>query len=313
MDTRNLGSSGLRVSAVGLGCNNFGGRIGLDATTAVVDRAIDLGITLFDTADSYGNRGGSETALGQSLGDRRKKIVLATKVGWAMDDDGVLKGGARRYVMSAVEDSLRRLKTDWIDLYQFHVVDPLTPIEETLRAFDDLVRAGKVRYVGWSNAAAWQLADAVWTSRHHGLARFVSTQAEFSLLETGARRELIPACAAMGVGLLPFFPLASGLLSGKYRRGEAMPAGTRLATTPKMGERYMTDANWEKLAALEAFSAANGKTLLDVAFAWLLSFNAVSSVIAGATRPEQIDANVAAAGWRLDAAQRAEVDRILAG
>ena len=313
MDLRNLGSSGLRVSSVGLGCNNFGGRIGLDATRAVVDRAIDIGITLFDTADSYGNRGGSETLLGETLGDRRKKIVLATKVGWAMDDAGALKGGSRRYVMSAVEDSLRRLKTDWIDLYQFHVHDPLTPIEETLRAFDDLVRAGKVRYIGWSNAAAWQLTDAVWTSRTLGLSRFISTQAEFSLLETAARRDLLPACSAMGVGLLPFFPLASGLLSGKYKRGEASPSGTRLASTPKMGERYMTDANWAKLESLETFCAAHGKALLDLAFAWLLSFDAVSSVIAGATRPEQIDANVAAAAWRLDATERAEVDRILAG
>lgn len=311
METRNLGSSGLRVSAVGLGCNNFGGRLGLEATRAVVDAAIDKGITLFDTADSYGNRGGSETLLGQSLGERRKKIVLATKVGWAMDDEGALKGGSRRYVMSAVEDSLRRLKTDWIDLYQFHIVDPLTPVEETLRAFDDLVTAGKVRYIGWSNAAAWQMADAVWTSKHLGLSRFVSTQAEFSLLETGARRELIPACNALGVGLLPFFPLASGLLSGKYRQSEAAPAGTRLASTPKMGERYMTEANWQKLAALEAFATARGKSLLDLAFAWLLSFADVSSVIAGATKPEQVEANVAAAGWTLDAAERAEVDGIL--
>lgn len=313
MELRNLGQSGLRVSAVGLGCNNFGGRIAGDATRAVVDRAIDLGITFFDTADSYGNRGGSETLLGEALGARRGRIVLATKVGWPMDDSGLLQGGSRRYIMAAVEASLKRLKTDWIDLYQFHLPDPATPVEETLRAFDDLVRAGKVRYIGWSNAAAWQLTDAVWTSRSLGLGRFVSTQAEFNLLETSPRQELLPAAAALGVGLLPFYPLAGGMLSGKYRRGEEMPAGSRLSNTPKLKERYATEANWARLSALEKFCRERDRSLLDLAFAWLLSFAQVSSVIAGATRPDQVEANVAAGGWRLDAAERAEVDRIIAG
>lgn len=313
MELRNLGTSGLRVSAIGLGCNNFGGRTDREATARVIDRAIEKGITLFDTADSYGNRGGSETLLGELLGPRRKDIVLATKVGWAMDDEGRKKGGSRRYVMSAVEDSLRRLRTDWIDLYQFHVSDPETPIEETLRALDDLVRAGKVRYIGWSNAPAWQLVDAIWTSRTAGLERFVSIQAEYSLLETGPERELIPAAKAHGVGLLPFFPLASGMLTGKYRRGQPMPEGARLTNAPRMGERYMTDANWARVEALEAFASGRGRSLLDLAFAFLLASPVVSSVIAGATRPEQVDANVSAGDWRLDADELASVRAILSG
>lgn len=313
MELRNLGTSGLRVSAIGLGCNNFGGRTDREATARVIDRAIEKGITLFDTADSYGNRGGSETLLGELLGPRRKDIVLATKVGWAMDDEGRKKGGSRRYVMSAVEDSLRRLRTDWIDLYQFHVSDPETPIEETLRALDDLVRAGKVRYIGWSNAPAWQLVDAIWTSRTAGLERFVSIQAEYSLLETGPERELVPAAKAHGVGLLPFFPLASGMLTGKYRRGQPMPEGARLTNAPRMGERYMTDANWARVEALEAFASGRGRSLLDLAFAFLLASPVVSSVIAGATRPEQVDANVSAGDWRLDADELASVRAILSG
>jgi aryl-alcohol dehydrogenase-like predicted oxidoreductase len=312
MEYRNLGLSGLTVSAVGLGCNNFGGRIGLDATRAVVDRAIDAGITLFDTADSYGNRGGSETALGECLGPRRKDIVLATKFGWPMDDAGRLKGGSRRYVMAAVEDSLRRLRTDWIDLYQFHVADPLTPIDETLRALDDLVRAGKVRYIGWSNAAGWQLVDAVWTSRSAGIERFVSIQAEYSLLERGIEAELLPAARATGVGLLPYFPLAGGMLTGKYRRDAPMPEGARLASMTKLADRYMTPENWDRLGRVEAWCDRNGRDLLEVAVGWLLAQPAVASVIAGATRPEQIDANVAAGARPLSAAEAAEVTALLA-
>src|SRR5215469_5152049 len=192
VEIRNLGRSGLRVSAIGLGCNNFGGRIDLEATRKVIHKAIDLGITLFDTADVYGNRGGSETLMGQVLGDRRKDIVLATKFGNAMSDDGTKKGGSRRYVMQAVEDSLRRLQTDWIDLYQLHVVDPLTPIEETLRALDDLVRAGKVRYIGLSNVPAWQVVEAQWTSRVSGLNAFTSCQDEYSMLVRGIERDIVP-------------------------------------------------------------------------------------------------------------------------
>ena len=210
MQERNLGSSGLRVSLVGLGCNNFGGRIDLEATRKVVHKALDLGITLFDTADIYGERGGSETFLGQILGERRKDIVLATKFGMEMDAAGKKKGGSRGYVMQAVEDSLRRLRTDWIDLYQLHRPDPLTPIEETLRVLDDLVRQGKVRYIGCSNLPAWQVVEAQWTARTEHLNAFASCQDEYSLLVRDIERELVPAIEAYRMGLLPFFPLASG-------------------------------------------------------------------------------------------------------
>ena len=231
MQERNLGSSGLRVSLVGLGCNNFGGRIDLEATRKVVHKALDLGITLFDTADVYGERGGSERFLGEVLGERRKDIVLATKFGMDMDDAGRMKGGSRAYVMKAVEDSLRRLRTDWIDLYQLHRADPLTPIEETLRALDDLVRQGKVRYVGCSNLAAWQVVEAQWTADTKNLNAFASCQDEYSLVVRDIERELVRAIEAYRMGLLPFFPLASGLLTGKYKRDAPPPKGTRLATT----------------------------------------------------------------------------------
>ena len=311
MNLRNLGASGLRVSAVGLGCNNFGGRIGIDGTRLVIDRAIERGITLFDTADSYGNRGGSESLMGEVLGARRNAIVLATKFGWPMDDAGIAKGGSRRYVMSAVEASLRRLKTDWIDLYQFHLTDPLTPIEETLRALEDLVRQGKVRYVGWSNTTGWRLVDAAWTAQIAGVSAFVSVQAEYNVLDRRIEAELIPAARAKGVGLLPFFPLAGGLLSGKYSRHGPMPEGARLTITPKLAERYLTGANWDAIEILREFCKARRRTLLDLAFAWLLAWPVVGSVIAGATRPEQIDANVAAADWTLTAADIAELDKII--
>ena len=312
MEIRNLGKSGLRVSVVGLGCNNFGGRLGTDATRRVVYAALDAGITLFDTADTYGNKGGSETQLGEVLGDRRKDIVLATKFGMPMDEAGVLTGGSRRYIMAAVEASLRRLKTDWIDLYQLHQPDPLTPIEETLRALDDLVRQGKVRYIGSSNFAGWQTADAAWTSRHFELASFASAQNEYSLLVRDVERELVPALQSYRMGLLPFFPLAGGLLTGKYKRNTPMPPGARLTDTPRFGDRFLTPRNWEIASALDAFCAERGKSLLELAFSWLASRPTVSSVIAGATTPEQIQANIGATGWQLTAEELTAVDRITA-
>jgi aryl-alcohol dehydrogenase-like predicted oxidoreductase len=310
MQFRNLGRSGLIVSAVGLGCNNFGGRIDLDASRKVVDRAIDVGITLFDTADIYGDMGGSETVLGKVLGGRRKDIVLATKFGGAMDKDGVLKGASRRYIMAAAEASLQRLQTDWIDLYQLHLPDPRTPIEETLRALDDLIRQGKVRYVGSSNLAGWQIADAEWTAREAGFARFVSAQDELSLVARRIEKDVVPAVEAYGLGFLPYFPLASGLLTGKYRRGESLPPGTRLANNLGLAERYASEANLEKVEELRAFAEARGRSLLELAFSWLLARPFVSSVIAGATKPEQVVANVAAIGWKLSAEDMAAVDRI---
>lgn len=312
MEMRNLGRSGLRVSAVGLGCNNFGGRIGLDATRAVIHKAFDLGITLFDTADAYGNLGGSEELMGQVMGERRKDIVLATKFALPMDAAETLKGASRRYIMSAVEASLRRLRTDWIDLYQLHRPDPLTPIEETLRALDDLVRQGKVRYVGCSNLPAWQVVEAQWTARQCGLNAFVSCQDEYSLLVRDIERELLPAMRGYNLGLLPFFPLASGLLTGKYKRNAPRPDGARLTTTQRLADRYMTEANWPKVEALDAFATARGHTLLELAFSWLASEPAVGSVIAGATRPEQLEQNVRAVSWALTADDRAEIDRIAA-
>lgn len=312
MDFRNVGKSGLRVSLVGLGCNNFGSRIDLESTRSVVHQALDLGVTLFDTADSYGNRGGSETFLGQILGDRRKDLVLATKFSSPMDDAGTMKGASRRYILTAVEASLRRLKTDWIDLYQLHWPDPLTPLEETLRALDDLVRQGKVRYIGCSNLPAWQVVEARWISRQLGFNAFVSCQNEYSLLVRGIERELMPAIEAHGLGLLPYFPLASGLLTGKYARNKPVPEGTRLAAWPSLQERYMNEANWEILARLEQFCSSRGHTLLELAFSWLTAKPLVASVIAGATTPDQVEQNVNATHWALGANDLAEIDRLTA-
>jgi aryl-alcohol dehydrogenase-like predicted oxidoreductase len=312
VEIRNLGRSGLRVSAIGLGCNNFGGRIDLEASRAVVHAALDAGITLFDTADVYGERGGSETALGEILGPRRKDIVLATKFAMPMDAAETLKGASRRYIVAAVEASLKRLRTDWIDLYQQHRPDPLTPIEETLRALEDLTRAGKIRYAGCSNLAGWQVVEAVWTARMNSLAGFVSCQDEFSLVERKHEQELLPAMRACGLGLLPYFPLASGLLTGKYKRNATMPADARLTNTQRLADRYLTDANWSLAERLTDFAEARGRTLLELAFSWLLARPPVASVIAGATRPEQIAANVKAGNWALAAEDLAEIDRIAA-
>jgi aryl-alcohol dehydrogenase-like predicted oxidoreductase len=310
MQIRNLGVSGLRVSAVGLGCNNFGQRTDLETSRKVIHKAIDLGVTLFDTADIYAGRGGSETVLGEVLGDRRKDIVLATKFSKPMSDDGRKQGASRRYIMAAVEDSLRRLKTDYIDLYQQHDYDPLTPIEETLRALDDLVRQGKVRYIGNSNFPAWRISEAEFTARAANTTRFVSCQDEYSLVVRGIEKDLLPAAQAYNLGLLPFFPLASGLLTGKYQRGAAAPADTRFAKAPALRDRYMTPHNEDIVEKLDAFAKAHGHSMLELAFSWLASRPQVSSVIAGATRVEQIEANVKAIDWTLSAEELAEIDTI---
>jgi aryl-alcohol dehydrogenase-like predicted oxidoreductase len=301
------------VSAVGLGCNNFGMRIDLEATRKVVAKALDLGITLFDTADIYGGMGGSETMLGQVLGERRKDIVLATKFAGPMFEGKTRRDASRRYIMTAVEASLKRLKTDWIDLYQLHFPDPLTPIEETLRALDDLIHQGKVRYIGCSNLPAWQVVEAQWTSRRLKINKFISCQDEYSLLARDIEREKLPAIQAYGMGLLPYFPLASGLLTGKYKRGSAPPEGTRFATIQRLGERYSTDTNWNVVEHLETFCKTRGHSVLELAFSWLLARPAVASVIAGATKPEQVEANVNAAGWALTAEDLAEIDRLPRG
>jgi len=311
VEQRNLGKSGLRVSAVGLGCNNFGGRIDLEATRRVVHKALDLGVTFFDEADTYGDpRGSSETCLGQILGDRRKDIVLATKFARPMDGSGRFEGASRRYIIAEVEASLRRLRTDWIDLYQQHQPDPLTPIEETLRALDDLVRQGKVRYIGSSTLPGWQVVEAQWTARHLGLHHFVSCQEEYSLLARGLDHEMMPVLEAYGLGLIPFRPLANGLLTGKYRRGAPLPAGTRLGSMPRAAGRYLSEENWAVVERLEGFAAERGHTLLELAFGWLLRRPAVACVIAGATTPEQVEQNVHAAGWALTSDDMHEIDRL---
>jgi aryl-alcohol dehydrogenase-like predicted oxidoreductase len=308
MEQRRLGNSGLKVSAVGLGCNNFGMRIDPAQTQAVVDAAIDAGITFFDTADIYGGTK-SEEFLGKALGKRRKDIVLATKFGMPVGGDPRKSGGSRRYIMQAVEDSLRRLNTDWVDLYQHHQPDPETPVDETLRALDDLVTQGKVRYIGNSNYTGWQIADADWTAA--GQTRFVSAQNLYSLLERKSAFEVLPACEHFGLGFLPFFPLASGLLSGKYRRGEAPPEGTRLAAWGSRGQQAMSDRNFDAVEKLTAWAEDRGHTILELAFAWLLGQPVVSSVIAGATTPDQVRANAATAAWTLTADEVAEVTKLI--
>ncbi|MFC7621670.1 aldo/keto reductase [Microlunatus sp. GCM10028923] len=309
MTYRQLGGSGLTVSTVGLGCNNFGGRMPDDRVPEVVSAAIDHGITLFDTADTYGNQGGSETLLGKALGARRDQVIIATKFGSDMHgangpDWGVR--GSRRYIRLAVESSLRRLGTDWIDLYQIHRPDPHTPIEETLAALSELVAEGKVRYLGHSNFAGWQVVDADWTARSGGYEPFVSAQNHYSWLERGIEAELVPALDHTGQGLLPYFPLASGLLTGKYRRGEAAPEGTRLA---QWSDR-LASADFDTIEALQAFADQRDITLLDVAIGGLAAMPTVASVIAGATTVDQIAANVAAGLWQPTDEELAELIKI---
>ncbi|CAN5132430.1 aldo/keto reductase [soil metagenome] len=309
MQIRNLGGSGLRVSAVGLGCNNFGQRTDLAAARPIIHKAIDCGITLFDTADIYAGMGGSETVLGEVLGDRRKDIVLATKFSKPMNNDGTKQGASRRYIVSAVEASLKRLKTDYIDLYQQHDFDPLTPIEETLRALEDLVRQGKILYIGNSNFPAWRIAEAEFVARGLGSGRFVSCQDEYSLLARDHEKELIPAAIEYNLGLLPFFPLAGGMLTGKYVTGK-VDANTRFGKAPALRDRYMVPRNEAIVEKLQAFVAARGHTMLELAFSWLAARPQVSSVIAGASTPEQIEQNVKAIEWTLSAEDMAEIDKI---
>ncbi|HJM90145.1 MAG TPA: aldo/keto reductase [Dehalococcoidia bacterium] len=309
MEYRHLGRSGLEVSVVGLGTNNFGGRIDMAATQAVVDQSIEEGINLFDTADVYGGQGASEEFLGKALGNRRQDVVVATKFASPMGEGPMKAGGSRHWIMNAVEDSLRRLDTDYIDLYQVHRPDANTPLDETIRALDDLVTSGKVRYLGNSNFASWQIAESHHLAKNNGWAPFISAQPQYSLLDRSIEPEIVPACNEYGLGVLPFFPLASGLLTGKYKRGSDAPEGTRLAAGP-MGERMLTDRNFDKVEALETFAQGRGHTLLELAFSWLASQSHVGSVIAGATKPEQVTANAAAASWRLDEEEMAEVDQI---
>ncbi|MFZ3495219.1 aldo/keto reductase [Streptomyces sp. 5.8] len=305
-----LGSSGLQVSAIGLGCNNFGGRLDARATRAVVDAALDAGITLLDTADIYGGAGGSETHLGEALKGRRDQVVLATKFGY----DGVDMGygpaagsrAGRAYIRRAVEASLTRLQADHIDLYQLHSPDPAVPVAETLAALTELVAEGKIRYIGHSNFSGWQLAEAAHVARETGAAPFVSAQNEWSLLQRSAERELVPAALHYGVGVLPYFPLANGLLTGKIRRGAPVPAGSRLEGR----DSYLTDERLDTVEALAALADKHGRTVLELAIGWLSAQPGCASVIAGATSAEQVRANAAVADQPLDAELLAEVDAV---
>ncbi len=311
MRYRSLGNSGLVVSVVGLGCNNFGRRLDAERTRAVVDAALDEGVTLFDTADIYGGGGRSEEILGEVLAGRREQVVLATKFGSQGADMGYgpaagAKGG-RGYIRRAVEHSLRRLRADHIDLYQIHTPDPVTPIEETLEALSELVRAGKVRYIGHSNFSGLLTARAAATARELGAVPFVSAQNHWSLLERGAERDVVPAAVQYGLGVLPFFPLANGLLTGKIRRGQAAPEGSRLAGR----DDYVTEARLDKVEALAGWAEQHGRTLLEVAIGGLAALPGCSSVIAGATSPDQVRANAAAGDWEPSDEDLADIDKIV--
>jgi len=303
------------VSVVGLGGNNLGGRVDAAGTAAIVHHALDLGVTFFDTADTYGRRGGgeaglSEAYLGQALVVRRQDVVLTTKCGHPRDAAGAKQGASRRYIISALEASLVRLKTDWIDLYQMHTSDPLTPVDETMRALDDLVRDGKVRYIGCSNTPAWRIVDANWTARGSAGVRFISSQDEYSLLNRKAETDLIPALISQGMGILPFYPLASGLLTGKYAPGAAPPPGSRFAKPERFEARFQNEATAKKVESLRQFAQARGHTLLELAMSWLAAQRVIGSIIAGATDPTQVEANVKAAEWPLGREELDEIDRI---
>ena len=310
-----LGDSGLMVSAVGIGCNAFSRRVDLDGVRGILDAAQNVGVTLLDNADIYGDPpGGSEELLGEALKGRRDEFVLATKFGMDMrgangEDHGVR--GSRRYVRRAVEASLRRLQTDHIDLYQLHEPDEVTPIEETLSALDDLVREGKVRYIGCSNFAGWQVADADWTARSAGLERFVSVQNRYSLLDRSLEDEVVPACEQFGLGVLPYFPLEYGLLTGKYHRGEEAPAGSR-ADVDKARSQWLQNADWNRIEALEKYAASRDVEILDVAIAGLAAQPAVASVISGVTSGDQVRRNAAALRWQPTEADLVELDELTA-
>ncbi|HEY6550490.1 MAG TPA: aldo/keto reductase [Solirubrobacterales bacterium] len=308
LPTRCLGDSEIEVSVVGLGCNNFGRRLDLDRTAAVLHAALDAGVTLFDTADVYGD-GNSERLIGEVLEGRREEFVLATKFGWEMSGAGApdVPRGSREYIRWAVEGSLERLRVERIDLYQYHRPDVITPLEDTLAALDELVREGVVGAIGCSNFSASQLEEAEQISRERGLTRFVTLQNEYSLLQRRIEVEVAPTCERLNVSILPYFPLASGLLTGKYRRGQRGPKGSRLSSG---GGQAGSDEQFDVVEALEAFAEARGVDILDVAIAGLAAQPALASVIAGATRPEQVRANVAALMWQPSEADLAELDRI---
>jgi aryl-alcohol dehydrogenase-like predicted oxidoreductase len=313
MEYRNLGKSGLKVSVLGLGANNFGWWLDEERSTKVLNHALGLGINYLDTADWY-DMGHSEEYIGRALKGRRSELIIATKYGQPMGDGPNDRGGSRWYIMRAVEASLKRLQTDYIDLYQMHWPDPTTPIEETLRALDDVVKSGKVRYIGCSNFDGWQLSEAMWASRVNNLNSFITVQPRYNLFERQIERELVPCCKAHGVGVIPWGPLAGGFLTGKYRRGEEQKAPAEGETQAKAyTELYrgvITEENWDRLEKLQAFAKARGRTASELAIAWLLAHPWVPSVIAGATRPEQLNANLTGANWKLTPEEVIEIESI---
>ena len=307
MKYRQLGKSGLQVSAVGLGANNFGGRVDAKRTNSVVHAALDSGVNFIDTSNSYGG-GLSEKYIGDALKGRREQAVIATKVSSRVADGPNNSGNSRKHIFDQVDISLRKLRTDYLDLYQIHWWDPDTPLDETLRALDDLVRIGKVRYAGCSNFTAWQVCESAWIAKSLGINSFVSMQPRYSMLYRQPEDEMLPLCERYGIGVLPYYPLENGFLTGKYRRNAPAPEGTRLAANDR---GVFTDRNFDILEKLEDFCAEHGHTILELAFAWLLASPSVSSVIAGATRPEQVESNAASASWELSAEDVATVNSIL--
>lgn len=310
MEFRRLGRSGLKVSAVGLGTNSFGSRADEATSLDIMNRALEAGINFLDTADIY-SQGRSEEIIGKALKGRRSQVILATKFGYPTSVRPHEQGGSRSFVLNAVNASLKRLDTDYIDLYYFHYPDPATPIEETLRALDDLVREGKVRYTGCSNFPAWQLCEAHWVSRVNGLVSFIAAQPRYNLLDRTIERELAPCCRSYGVGVVPWGPLAAGFLTGKYAKGREMPAGARLANPPSIYGDILNEPNFDKLARLEAYAGACGHTVRELAIAWLLAHDFLGSVIAGATSPDHVSANAAAVDWKLTAGEVAEIEKLL--
>lgn len=310
MEYRRLGGSGLRVSVIGLGGNTFGRYTDAEATARIVDTALEVGVNFFDTADIY-NNGQSEEHLGQALAGRRDQAIIATKAGIRMGSGPNDAGSSRQHLMASVQASLRRLRTDYIDLFQIHRFDPETPLDETLRALDDLVRSGSIRYIGCSNYDAWRMTRALWLSDRHGWTPFISNQVEYSLLARDIEREVTPACQDLGVGIIPYSPLASGVLTGKYTAGQPAPEGTRGYNNPHFAER-LQPRTLETVARLGDWARAHDHTTGDLALAWLAAQPAVATVIAGITRPEQVMANVAAGEWRLSAADLAEIEDLLA-
>ncbi|MBI4317074.1 MAG: aldo/keto reductase [Chloroflexi bacterium] len=313
MQYRKLGNSGLMVSEIGLGGNNFGWWADDQTSLDVIDHALNLGVNFIDTADAY-DKGRSEEIIGKAIKGRRAPVIVATKFGYPTGEGPNDRGCSRHHIMEAIDASLRRLQTDYIDHYQMHMPDPATSIEETLRALDDLVRSGKVRYVGCCNAAAWQLCDAVWTSKVSHLPSFVTLQTRYNLLERQIEAEIVPCCQAYGVGVIPWAPLAGGFLTGKYRRGESAPPDARFSKTgpTRIYLHILSEANWSQLDRLESFAAQRGHTVSELAIAWLLSKPFVSTVIVGATKTEQVSANVGAGEWRLSPEEMAQLDAILA-